>query len=122
MKRVRTVIAVGALAAGFMAAASPADAAGKGPQPPRPCTTEAGMASDLGPDTTVTFVNETDAPVQVYWLNYAGERVLYHPGLGAGSSYLQPTFASHPWVVTDAAGECLAVFMATGNDTTAVVG
>jgi hypothetical protein len=51
--------------------------------------------------TTVQFVNNAGVPVEVYWRDYQGSERLYQT-LQPGQSYLQSTFATHPWVARDA--------------------
>ena len=59
--------------------------------------------------TTIQFVNNSNQPVSIYWIDYSGKRVLYAV-LQPGQSYVQDTWLSHPWVATNAAGGCLDVF------------
>ena len=47
---------------------------------------------------TIDFVNELATNVDVYWINYSGDRVFYED-LTAGSSYDQPTYITHPWII-----------------------
>jgi hypothetical protein len=115
-----TALLVTVAATAIITLAAPTANAARSTQPARPCSTEPGMASStFDTTTTITFVNATSAPVDVYWLDYSGQRVLYYPGLAPGASYVQETYASHPWVVTDASNACLAVFMGVGHPTTA---
>jgi len=60
-------------------------------------------ARSLNSDTPalITFVNRSGQPVNVYWLDFGGNRKFYQT-LGAGSSYTQQIFLTHPWLVTDA--------------------
>jgi PEP-CTERM motif-containing protein/von Hippel-Lindau disease tumor suppressor protein len=39
--------------------------------------------------------------VDVYWINYSGDRVFYQT-LAADSSYVQDTFLTHPWLIVEA--------------------
>lgn len=67
------------------------------------------MAEDLNDDarpersihsntsTEIHFTNMSRYSVQVLWLDYQGEPVLYNI-LGPGSSYRQQTYVTHPWV------------------------
>jgi hypothetical protein len=59
--------------------------------------------------TSVDFINETAGPVLVYWLNYSGARVYYNT-IPSGYHYVQQTYITHPWVVTNNAGTCQAIF------------
>jgi len=38
-----------------------------------------------------------------------------------GESYTQPTFVTHPWVVTDAADRCLTVVTPSAQPTRATI-
>jgi len=49
----------------------------------------------------ITFNNQLNVPVDVYWISYSGERVFYQR-LRAGASYIQPTFMTHPWLIVQA--------------------
>jgi len=49
----------------------------------------------------IDFVNQASFPVDVYWINFNGDRVLYYPGLAPGSSYDQETFITHPWLIVE---------------------
>jgi uncharacterized protein YjbI with pentapeptide repeats len=75
--------------------------------------------------TSVKFQNQTTGTgsVTVYWINYAGQRVFYNT-LGPGQSYVQGTFLTHPWVVTDGtnnANSCLGIWLPTESPDTAVI-
>lgn len=48
---------------------------------------------------TIEFVNQSRGPVDIYWINYEGHRVLYVAGLAAGSTCKIATFLTHPWLV-----------------------
>lgn len=65
-------------------------------------------ASD--PTTTapaeVTFVNLTDQPIDVYWIDFAGAPIWYYT-LGPGESYVQTTTEAHLWVVTSGSSTTL---------------
>jgi hypothetical protein len=76
--------------------------------------------------TSIQFLNDTAGSVNVYWLDYNGQRVFYRGGpylaLDAGSSYVQGTFLTHPWVVTDVAtNSCLGIWLPTQSPGTAII-
>ena len=50
--------------------------------------------------TTVNFINQTDDPVDVYWVNYEGNLVFYQH-LAAGESWVVQTYVTHPWAIYD---------------------
>jgi hypothetical protein len=60
--------------------------------------------------TLITFINRSTEPVDIYWLDFGGNRQLYKT-LEAGGSYTQQTFLTHPWLVTDARGKPWNVYM-----------
>ncbi len=47
---------------------------------------------------SIDFVNHLSTAVDVYWINYSGNRVFYKT-LAATSNYVQPTFITHPWII-----------------------
>lgn len=48
--------------------------------------------------TSVRFVNEMNEDVDVYWMNYNGQRQYWFM-LGPGEEREQPTYVTHPWLV-----------------------
>jgi len=48
--------------------------------------------------------------VRLYWLDYEGKRVLYG-NIPEGQTVRQPTFTSHPWVITDTNDKCLELYI-----------
>jgi hypothetical protein len=66
---------------------------------------------------TILFVNNTSRTVSTYWIGYDCGAVRYST-LEPGQSYVQETFATHPWVVRAAAtGEVLAGLVAEASTT-----
>ena len=56
----------------------------------------------------IDFVNHLGYAVDVYWINYAGDRVFYNT-LAAMSHYVQGTYITHPWIIAKAgSGDTLA--------------
>jgi hypothetical protein len=54
--------------------------------------------------TNITFTNATCIAISIYWLDFEGNRVFY-ADIPPGVSYVQNTFLTHPWVVTNANGD-----------------
>jgi hypothetical protein len=52
------------------------------------------------------FQNRSGRPVDIFWLDYQGQRKRYKT-LNAGQSYTQSTFATHPWIAVDPSGRCV---------------
>ena len=76
--------------------------------------------SRTGPETSITFVNQTPAEIVVYWLDLDGQRRRY-AAVAPGDQHSQHTFAGHVWLVTGQADATLGVFEATEEDSRAVV-
>ena len=73
---------------------------------PRACEITQSRSLEGTTTSTIEFVNATGGPVRTYWLDYAGQRVLYET-IPAGQSFVQDTWLTHPWVVLDAADGCV---------------
>jgi hypothetical protein len=79
------------------------------------CPSEAAIRSLSDTERTrISFRNERAGSIYVFWLDYDGQRQLYRT-LAPGQSATFQTFATHPWVVTDASGSCLSVNFADGG-------
>jgi hypothetical protein len=76
------------------------------------CSQEGMLRSLFGNDRiSVHFSNLTAQPLDVYWLNYNGERVRYRI-LAPGEDYTQQTYVTHPWVLAyDDGGQCVALYL-----------
>ena len=48
---------------------------------------------------------------KISWRVISRVRVFYNNTLAAGQSYVQQTYITHPWIVTDAAGACLGIWL-----------
>jgi hypothetical protein len=76
------------------------------------CPSEAGLRSQKGTKkTNIVFHNATSRTVHLYWINYGGRRESYG-SIAPGQTHSQPTYSTHPWVVTDHRGKCLNVYFA----------
>ena len=63
-------------------------------------------------EAEIRFVNRSGQTVNVYWLDYTGERK-YYQTLKDGELYDQPTYMTHPWLVTDENGAEWEVYLPT---------
>jgi hypothetical protein len=70
--------------------------------------------------TAINFENKTADVVRIYWLNFRGERVQF-ASLGPGKTLRQETYTTHPWLVTDAAGDCLGLYLPAAEPGRAVI-
>lgn len=83
------------------------------------CSAEGSLKSSSGAATNLTFENATGGEISLYWLDYQGQRVLYKK-LPAGQTYLQGTFVTHPWLLTDAQGACIGIYTPEVGGTTSL--
>jgi hypothetical protein len=82
------------------------------------CPAEERLRSAEGNTKTyMNFANRTGQPIRTYWLNYEGQRQ-YYAEIQAGATLRQPTFLTHPWVITDARDNCLQILMPQAQETT----
>ena len=80
---------------------------------PRNCVEEPSLKSPQGATaTSIRFANESAAPKKLYWLDYAGRRVLYQT-IAPHTTYEQPTSIGHPWVVTSEQDACWGIYLPT---------
>ena len=75
---------------------------------------------DNGPDVNVLFVNRSDTTIQLSWIDRGKQRKKYGE-IAPGATRSQHTFPGHVWLATDAAGLELTVFVASEDDSVAVV-
>ena len=85
------------------------------------CETESTLRSlESSVSTFINFTNSSTSPLQIYWLNYQGRRQHYE-SLKPSESYRQQTFVTHPWVVAELSGRCLAIYIPTEMTISAVL-
>jgi hypothetical protein len=68
----------------------------------------------------IQFTNTTSQTVDIYWLDYNGQRFFYQ-SLGPGLSYVQPTYETHPWLIADSSGTGLQIFYPVSVDAQAFI-
>jgi Domain of unknown function (DUF4440) len=74
--------------------------------------------------TYIRFNNTTAQSVVVYWLNYEGQRDSTENQkvtIGPGQSGFRITFLTHPFLVADADGKCLAIYQPTREPSLAII-
>jgi hypothetical protein len=64
--------------------------------------------------TEIIFINQRNQPVEVYWLDYSGNRKFYS-SIQPKKRLTQSTYVTHPWVVTDTQKNCLGVYYPDGQ-------
>ena len=85
------------------------------------CKQERGLRSVQGNvHTTMNFINKRDHEIRTYWLDYQGRRVFYK-ALPSKGQHTQPTYQTHPWVVTDQRDNCIGVFVSNSPSGTAEI-
>jgi hypothetical protein len=78
------------------------------------CAGEGTVRSGSGTTpSTIVFQNNRTSSVSLFWLNYQGQRVLFHT-IPPGESRSTATYLTHPWLVAAASGECLGIHLPPG--------
>ncbi len=77
-------------------------------------------SSRTGPDTEITFDNQTAEPVKIFWIDTNNQPQPYGQ-VDAKSRRAQHTFGGHRWLVENSQGDRLAVFEATDEADTAII-
>jgi hypothetical protein len=68
----------------------------------------------------IEFVNASQEVRRVYWLDYGGGRRLYAI-LAPWQSYVQQSYLTQPWIVTNSADEGMEIFLPVDKQATAVM-
>lgn len=83
--------------------------------PPIACASEPALRSRESTTlTSIQFRNETSQPRWLLWLDFNGAAQRYAI-LEPGVTLVQATYLTHPWMVTNAAGGCLGVYLPTAT-------
>lgn len=64
---------------------------------------------------TITFINRSGQHRAILWIDFAGQTKQY-AALNDGEETKLQTYVTHPWMVTDGAGNCLALYMPGPDD------
>ncbi|MCI0424864.1 MAG: hypothetical protein L0Z47_03310 [Actinobacteria bacterium] len=92
------------------------------PEPHSSCDSEPTRRSTEGTVVAdLTVINNTDATFQLYWLDYDGARVYYQDS-PPRSTVPQPTWLTHPWILTDADGTCYLLIVMNAVQQTMAIG
>ena len=89
--------------------------------PTRSCAVESSIASTSGALYEFQVVNNTTAPVDVFWKGFTGQRVKYAT-VTAGNTWSIGSYAGNIWLVTDTSGACLGLYEVPTAKVSAVVG
>lgn len=65
-------------------------------------------------ETFVMFSNESDSVVDLCWVDYIGNEI-YYASISPGTAHMQPSYATHPWVVRDHISQNPILFMVAGS-------
>jgi hypothetical protein len=85
------------------------------------CPSEASLKSEAGKqETNIAFKNQGTAAIDIYWIDYDGHRQHYSKLMPGGSQNFQ-TYATHPWIATDATGTCLGVWISDAGTNTVTI-
>lgn len=76
---------------------------------------------DSQTETVLMFSNDSDQVVDLWWIDYYGREV-YYASINPGTMHMQPSYATHPWVVRDhISNNPVLVLVASQNPVLAVV-
>ena len=78
-------------------------------------------SSNGGAPTAITFVNRTDKPLSLFWLDTNRQPQPYQT-VAAGEFLRRETYAGHVWQVKTASGDTLGIFQATEDESQAIIG
>lgn len=82
------------------------------------CREESRLRSVQGSmQTRMKFINKRPHEVRTYWLDYNGRRVFYK-AIAPNGQYTQPTYKTHPWVVTDQKDNCIEIYVSNNRSST----
>ena len=71
--------------------------------------------------TSIVFVNDYGKEIVIHWVNYTGQLVFYS-FLAPGDHYIQQTYLTHPWLVTDqTTGRAIEGFLPIAREAIALV-
>ena len=73
-----------------------------------------------GAETFITFVNQLETEIRLFWIDNEGQRLDYGR-VKAGARRRQHTYAGHVWLVTDPNEETLAVYEAVAESGQALI-
>jgi hypothetical protein len=69
---------------------------------------------------SLRIVNTTNGIRKVYWIDFSGRRAPYAT-LKPGGSYMQSTYTTHIWLITNSSERCVAVFQPGLGDSTITI-
>ncbi|CAN8066319.1 unnamed protein product [Agarophyton chilense] len=55
---------------------------------------------DSKTETFLMFSNDSDSLVDLWWVDYYG-REIYYASIRPGTTHMQPSYVTHPWVVRE---------------------
>lgn len=68
--------------------------------------------------TTITFINNSQQTIKVYWLDAEGQRKPMETVKPGDSRTIEPTFLMHPWLITDEDDKAWYVYFADAQPRT----
>jgi len=59
---------------------------------------DSGKSKNSNVGAIIDLVNRSGRPVDIYWIDFSGNRVLYSSGVADGATLRMPTYLTHPWL------------------------
>ncbi|CDF35663.1 unnamed protein product [Chondrus crispus] len=66
-------------------------------------------------ETILMFSNDSDSVVDLWWIDYFGHEV-YYATINPGTTHMQPSYATHPWVVRDHISQNSVLVVVAGTE------
>jgi len=87
----------------------------------RACTEEGALKSRVDDvKTVIQFINRSSEAIRLYWINYDGARESFGK-LSSGQTQEFYTYLTHPWLVGNASGQCIGIFLPAKKPGRAVI-
>ncbi len=68
------------------------------------------VSSEIGEQKfIIEFLNTREDTLDIFWVNYEGVEELY-TSISPGEAWSQNTYKTHPWVVREKSGLCIAAY------------
>lgn len=69
---------------------------------------------DCRTETFIMFSNDTDVVMDLWWVDYVGQEI-YYASINPWTTHMQPSYATHPWVVRDHISQNPVLMLVAGS-------